>query len=158
MDSRQAERLLKKYWEGTSSLNEEAALKQFFAYGAVPEHLERYRELFSGDEVELNPDLGLDFDREVMARIEPSSSAPKRRWIGIAASGLILIGIAVGTYIMDQPQAPLAEDTYQDPEKALAETKKALAMLSDAFQKGESQVIVIGELDRTRNKIENEHP
>lgn len=156
MDLKQVEQLLSKYWEGETSLSEEKQLQQFFSYGEVPAHLLVYRDLFVAQEITLNPDLGLDFDREVLDKIEVKENSTRWNFMRIAAVGLILIVMSIGLFKLDSTTntQPIAQvDTFNDPEEALAETKKAFAMLSDAFNKGQQPVMNIAKLDKTNQKV-----
>ena len=51
MDLRQVENYLERYWEGSSSLEEEKYIRDFYKYGDVPAHLEPYRSLFAESEM-----------------------------------------------------------------------------------------------------------
>jgi uncharacterized protein YdbL (DUF1318 family) len=157
MDLKQVEQLLEKYWEGETSLVEEKELQQFFTYGEVPNHLLAYRELFVAREITLNPDLGLDFDQEVLAKIEPPEKTFRWNFVRIAAIGLVLIITAIGLFKLDnasqQTVVASQTDTYQTPEEALAETKKAFAMISVAFNKGQQPVSNLTKLDESNKKV-----
>ncbi|RLD25079.1 MAG: hypothetical protein DRI54_05460 [Bacteroidetes bacterium] len=156
MDLKQVEQLLSKYWEGETSLSEEKQLQQFFSYGEVPAHLLVYRDLFVAQEIILNPDLGLDFDREVLDKLDTSENSTRWNFVRIAAIGLILIVTAIGFFKLNNTTntQPIAqEDTYQNPEEALAETKKAFAMMAVAFNKGQQPVMNIVKLDKTNQKV-----
>ena len=157
MDLKQVDQLLKKYWEGETSIAEEKELQQFFTYSEVPTHLLPYREIFVAREITLNPDLGLDFDQEILAKIEPVEKTFRWNFVRIAAIGLVLIITAIGLFKLDetsqQPVVVSQEDTYQNPEEALAETKKAFAMISVAFNKGEQPVSNLAKLDKTNQKV-----
>ena len=156
MELKQVEQLLNKYWEGETSLTEEKQLQQFFSYGEVPAHLLVYRDLFVSQEITLNPDLGLDFDREVLDKLNASENSTRWNFVRIAAIGLILIVTSIGLFKLDsttntQPVAQM--DTFNDPEEALAETKKAFAMISVAFNKGQQPVLNMAKLDKTNQKV-----
>jgi len=157
MDLKQVDQLMEKYWEGETSLAEEKELQQFFAYGEIPEHLLAYRKLFIAQEISLNPDLGLDFDAEVLAKIEPQKQTNNWNFVRIAAIGLVLIITAIGLFKLDltiqQPVIASQEDTYQNPVEALAETKKAFAMISVAFNKGQQPVSNLAKLDKANKKV-----
>ena len=156
MDLKQVEQLLSKYWEGETSLSEEKQLQQFFSYGEVPAHLLVYRDLFVAQEITLNPDLGLDFDREILDKIEVKENSTRWNFMRIAAVGLILIVMSIGLFKLDSTtnSQPIAqEDTFNDPEEALAETKKAFAIMSVAFNKGQQPVMNMAKLDKTNQKV-----
>jgi hypothetical protein len=156
MDLKQVEQLLSKYWEGETSLAEEKQLQQFFSFGEVPAHLMVYRDLFVAQEITLNPDLGLDFDREVLDKLNTNENSTRWNFIRIAAVGLILIVTSIGFFKLNSTTntQPIAqEDTFNNPEEALAETKKAFAMISVAFNKGQQPAMNIAKLDKTNQKV-----
>lgn len=152
MDLRQVEKILEKYWEGNSSMEEERLIKDFFAFGDVPEHLERYRELFITEELSVNPILDRDFDQEIINKISGSKSQNRWTILKIAAIGLILIITSISVFQMDN-QATIAEDTTETPEEALAETKRAFLMIAEAMTISEKQVMMFSKLDETNEKI-----
>lgn len=137
MDLKQVENILERYWEGSSSREDEILLRDFFSYAEVPAHLEAYRELFVMQEVNLNPALGKDFDEQLKLKIS-ASDKPETKWTlyRIAAIGLILLITAISVFKADQ-KTQLAEDTFSNPEEALAETKKAFILIAEAMNKGE---------------------
>ena len=68
-------RLLDKFMEGTSTLEEEDILSQYFAQGQIPAEWEEYRLLFA----------------EFEAMKSQPSAKPRRRWIGwgVAAAAVV---------------------------------------------------------------------
>lgn len=154
MDLKQVENILEKYWEGTSSLEEEMLLRDFFSYGEVPDHLVVYKEVFLTNEIPLNPALGKNFDDELLSKIV---EAPKEssRWtmFKIAAIGLVLIIASISVFKADTEKQVSAEDTFSNPEEALAETKKAFILIAEAMNKGEQPVQNLKMLDKTNEKI-----
>jgi hypothetical protein len=153
MDLKQVENILEKYWEGTSSREDERLLRDFFSYAEVPAHLEPYKELFIVQEVDLNPALGKAFDEELKRKILVADK-PKTSWtlFRIAAIGLILIITAISVFKADQ-KTQVAEDTFSNPEEALAETKKAFILIAEAMNKGEEPVQNIIYFDKANEKI-----
>lgn len=153
MDLKQVEKILEKYWEGSSSHEDEMYLRDFYSYAEVPPHLEPYRELFQTQEVKLNPALGKDFDERLKSKIA-TADKPETKWtlFRIAAIGLILLITAVSVFKADQ-KTQLAEDTFSNPEEALAETKKAFILIAEAMNKGEEPVRNISYLDKANEKI-----
>jgi hypothetical protein len=153
MDLKQVENILEKYWEGTSSREDEMLLRDFFSYAEVPAHLEPYKELFTVQELDLNPALGKAFDEELKRKIL-AIDKPANSWtlFRIAAIGLILIITAISVFKVDQkPQ--IAEDTFSNPEEALAETKKAFILIAEAMNKGQEPAQNIIYFDKANEKI-----
>ena len=95
--------LLDKYMDGTSTLDEEAILNEYFRGKDIPQEWEDYRQLFQ--EIE---------------EMRPQPKAIKRwmgwpyKWIAIAASLLILVGIGFGVrqYQDLQKQYAIYEGSY----------------------------------------------
>ena len=59
MDYKYIEQLLESYWQGETTLQEEAILRNFFSQQDIPEHLRKYKALFT---YEKKRPLGDDFD------------------------------------------------------------------------------------------------
>jgi hypothetical protein len=160
MDLKQVEKSLEKYWEGTSSLEEEMQLRDFFTYGELPAHLEMYKEMFSMEEIPLNPSLGKDFDKKILSKISEKEE-PSTRWniFRIAAIGLILLITAITIFKKDnqvkmaEETESIQEDTYSDPEEALEETKRAFMLIAEAMNKGEEPLQNLSQLDKANQKI-----
>ncbi len=58
MDYKDIEQLLERYWQCETSVEEEAALRDFFAREEVPAHLLRYKNLFVYQQVQQEVGLG----------------------------------------------------------------------------------------------------
>ena len=155
MDLKQVEKSLENYWAGNSTEKEEIELRDFFAYGDLPAHLEMYKELFTVPEISLNPALGKDFDKEIISKIESSpSEKSSKAWYAfkVAAIGIILIIASISVFQIDR-QKQIAEDTFSNPEDALQETKRAFLLIAEAMNKGEQPVNHLTKLDQTNRKI-----
>lgn len=74
MDYKYIEQLLERYWDGRTTLEEEAILKAFFSQDSVPAGLAPYKALFAYANEQENDALGDDFD----ARMEALVSEPVR--------------------------------------------------------------------------------
>jgi len=70
MDSKLIEKLLECYFNGTTTVEEEAILRNFFCSDEVPASLLPYKDLFVYEQLSANEGLGADFDERVMARLE----------------------------------------------------------------------------------------
>ena len=155
MDLKQVEYLLEKYWEGTSSLEEEKLIQEFFAKGNLPGHLEVYADLFAENEFAIHPELGKGFDDLVMNKISQNQNSNTWNVFKMAAIGLILIITSISVFQVDSKKQQLADDTFNTPEAALAETKKVFAMISEAMNKGEQPLILLSKWDESNEKIKN---
>ena len=78
------------------------------------------------------------------------------KWLNIAATILVLF--AVGTFmILNKSQKSAATDlgTFNDPEIALKETQKVLAILSDQVNTGITSINYITEYQQSKERIFN---
>lgn len=78
MDFEYIERLLERYWQCDTSLEEEVQLRSFFSRSDVPAHLLRYKDLFVYQQLQQDAGLGEDFDARVLAEVEPPVVKAKR--------------------------------------------------------------------------------
>ncbi|MFP4094933.1 MAG: hypothetical protein ACLFUB_10630 [Cyclobacteriaceae bacterium] len=144
------ERLLEKYWNGDTSLEEERQLQRFFSEEEVPEHLEGVATLFRTFSADWQfKQLDDDFDEALIHKIEKSEKRLSwRSWLSIAAtvSLLIVSALWVKDMLPMQAQPPTAEtqlieeDTYEDPQLAYEQTREALLLISSMMNKGTQQV------------------
>ncbi|MBF6608213.1 MAG: hypothetical protein ITG00_05705, partial [Flavobacterium sp.] len=108
----------------------------------VAQHLERYRPMFAfySEAKEIAPAHKL--------------SVPHRRfrWMSVAASVAVLLGVGTFAYInTSQNNAELG--TYNDPEQAYRQTQQALDLLSTQFNRGVESVQYIEEFDSAKDRI-----
>jgi hypothetical protein len=144
MESAQIEQLLNKYLEGNTSIAEERELKAYFSSNNVALHLLPYKEMFgyfkNQEEIQFTKTLPLQ---------------PRKRnvvkWIGVAASFVILFGTAL--FYMNSNGTNEDLGTYDDPEIALIETQKALEMLSENVSYGVESVAVLQEYNESKKTI-----
>jgi hypothetical protein len=143
MELAKIESLLEAYFEGNTSLNEEAQLRAYFRESSVAAHLQQYQPLFKGFEKA----RGEVSQREI---ILPQRSGLKFKslWYGIAASAVIALFVA--NYIFSEPS--LSQDE-KEALTALKESKKAMFLLSENFNKGAEQLALVNQFTETKNKI-----
>jgi hypothetical protein len=139
MDYPTIKQLVNKYWEGSTTLEEEAQLRAYFNGTQVDPRLKNVQPLFVFFKQEQQRKSQRPLRLWEMLR-------PKRHWGLVAASVALLI--AIGVWYSGQ-QAPeptvnlavnqakgLEKDTYEDPQKAFEEAKEALMRLSKGLNKG----------------------
>lgn len=145
------ESILDKYWQGETSLEEENQLRTFFNQPHVPNHLKVYQPLFAYQNEEQQKRVSDNFEQRVLERIrqydEPMKPVINPRstsyWMRYAA--ILIIGLAIfggyQYYQSTQPSQLKAQvDTFDDPEEAYAETKRALLMVSNQLNRGEKEM------------------
>jgi hypothetical protein len=131
------ENLLEKYENGETSLKEEQALKNYFSQETVAPHLEMYKSLF----VYFSESKQEQFTKTLP--LKPDSYRNKKvfnyKWLAVAAVAVLMLGI-----YFKEPAVSYYEEyvygTYHNPEEALNEVTKQLAMISTHFNKGVSTV------------------
>ena len=165
MDYKYIEHLLERYWEATTTPQEEMILRTFFSQDVLPEHLAQYQPLFVYEQTAATEQpLGDDFDRRMLERIGQSADeAPKKvvvkaqrltiasrlRPLFRAAAAVAIVAV-LGTAAQsafrqtdqtneawDYNSASYA-DTYQHPEEALDALDAGLAEISDMLNSSTS--------------------
>ena len=84
MDYKYIEQLMERYWQGETTLQEEAILRNFFSQpenSDIPESLRKYRPLF---DLEKEEPLGDDFDARILGMIEEEDQ-PKAKVVTLTS-------------------------------------------------------------------------
>jgi len=147
MDYHSIKELIRKFWLGETSLEEENILKDYFRYNQnPPEEFEDSARYFSHIEEENKLELGDDFDNLVMDKIKNLEGKKTFKiWpILLAACITLMVGLTVFTiFNSDESNVvpPLAVeeefiDTYSDPEEAYKNVKLALMKVSSGLKEG----------------------
>lgn len=148
MDYKQIHELLEKYFEGTTSLEEEAQLKVFFQQAEVPEDLRVYQPLFEYFTDQKDVQLGQDFDDKVLVQIQQRGKIRKlySRLAAVAAS-LILLTSIWWVYTPTEPVAVSEQaidwSKYEPKtvEEAYEITKAALTKVSVELNEGTNTAV-----------------
>jgi len=160
MDSNRIEELLNKYWNCETSLEEEQQLHTYFRTGNIPDHLKETAALFRYfDESKKKTLNDLSFDSALANKIQV---APRGRVVKIfynsmrIAAGLAVLLMAIWFVRNEVRQTTPAEvvDTYDDPQLAFEETKKALLMISKSFGTAEEQAKKINMFNEAQEEIQ----
>jgi flagellar motility protein MotE (MotC chaperone) len=156
METSKIEKLLRKYFNGESTTEEERALENYFRSGNVAEQFREYTGFFNGIS-----DLTSTFDdsnieEEVMDFILENEHKEKTRyrWLwqtvtGIAASVIIVLG---GFLFYQQQQKPF-DDTFKNPEEAYAYAQQTLAFVSLKYNKGISGLAEFNKLQKATEPV-----
>jgi hypothetical protein len=154
--------LLDKYWQAETTLEEEKALADYFRGPSIDPELESYRELFAYFEEEAgvmpNPDLG---DR-ILERLGIAPEQPARVirpfGAGLLSAAAVIAALVVGLFLLapSAQQGPpttidagnalatirhgTIQDTYDDPEQALAVVRHALLVASTHLNEGRQEL------------------
>lgn len=153
MDYNEIRNILEKYWEGESSLAEEAQLRDFFSRhdGDLPADLREVAPLFAyfhaAGESEM-PELFTDEPAPWETPVATTIIRPFwHSWMKYAA--VLLMAAGVGYSIFSYQQKRHVEetsgelaftDTFSDPQVAYQQTQKALKLLSKNLNTGKEQM------------------
>ena len=139
MNSKKVEVLLKKYWDGEADQQEEQKLKEFFSSAEGSLHQDAAYFLYLKQKNAENP-LDEKFDKNMLKLIEQEDVSARAGksfsmsyWY-VAASLALILSVSIifkDEIFKGDVKPPMAQvDTFEDPEKAFEETKKALLFLS----------------------------
>jgi hypothetical protein len=147
MESDRIALLVTKYFEGQTSIAEEMALKKYFTSSEIAPDLVQHKPLFqylaSNSSHEFKKGIPL-----VKAQSNPI------KWLSIAASVVVLVGVGLYTYNTYGTSKPSADlGSFDDPQVAFEETQKALALLSMQVNTGIESVRYVQTYEDTRDKI-----
>ncbi len=142
--------LLERYYRAETTREEEKLLKEYFLKADVPAGLQADKDtfLFLHSQTQRDIPLPQGLEARLSAQIDrwdeearrPQArrlrlSPAARRWIGIAASLLVIAGTGVFCLRESHPR-----DTFDSPELAYAETQRALQLFANALQKGQDGI------------------
>ena len=133
------EKLIEKYIEAETTLEEEKILKDYFLNENVPAHLESYKSMFTY------------FNNSSLEHSNKSITLPKKKnkdylkWLSVAAMLLFFVGV-FSVYQNDLREKEQAKVAY-------AETQKALNMISQTLNKGNNAIAQLQVFENTQNRI-----
>jgi len=161
MDSKKAEALLKKYWEGKVDQNEEMELKNYFSVSTDLDELPSDYFNYLKEKRLQNP-LTDDFDEEVLKIIGQNKNEPRPKVFAIkywyiAASLVLIFSLSIIFRnsifkVDDQPQV-VQTDTFEDPEKAFEETKRALLFISARLNQSSEYAAEFSKFEQNQNHL-----
>ena len=137
MELAKIEKLIDKYLEAETTLEEENILKKYFSEKDVPSHLEEYRKLFSY------------FVNNSLDASSRPITLPKNRsiisWLAVAAIAVLFVSI-FSIYQNNLNERKQAELAYM-------ETQKALDLISFSLNKGNDAIAQLQTFENSHNKI-----
>ncbi len=162
METSQIQRLIAKYFEGDTSLEEESILSEYFTgKEAIEEKLLplkiHFELLKAGREKGFAAE---SLEDRIMAKIENYENQKDpgvrklylSRWL-IAASIVLILGISVITFYKIQYNRN--RDTFTDPQLAYLETQKALLYVSEKMNKGIEPLSNLSKINTATDKLRN---
>jgi len=138
MELANIEKLVEKYLDAATSLQEEQTLKHYFTNDNVAPHLQEYSSLFNYFKIS---------KQETFTKtITLETNTPKKRnlkWLTVAASFALLVSVFVGQQEYEK---------YQQ-RKTYAQVEKVLKLLSANLKKGDKAFETLYTYENTVNKI-----
>jgi hypothetical protein len=128
--------MLEKFWAGETSLAEEQALKEFFAYNNPPEGSEEMAAYFAL--LNEQPEVSPAFDEKILAHLEEKQTPVFRmstfwRVTAVAAS----IALVASIFIFNDNQTGDIAQIDPEVQEAFEQTKSALFMISTELNEGQ---------------------
>ncbi len=136
------EKLLDKYFDGTTSIDEENALKEYFAKNDIPSHLQDYKAMFT---------YFAKNKEEVSSKniqVKTEKKTWRFNWL-IASAAALLLFVSVYQFT---PKGP-TDSEIKEAQIAFNETKKAFQLISDNLNKGNNAIAFLNEYESTKSKI-----
>ena len=143
MEQEEIDKLLEKYWNCETSVEDEQLLQQYFSENSVPDIYKDIAPLFVYRDKEQKEKLSATFDKTLKNKIKERQKkyitiklfAPALKLAAMIAFILVL-GVS-GVIWMNSTKNQHFAETYNDSFAAYKEATSALDMLSLALQKGE---------------------
>ncbi|MCF6213441.1 MAG: hypothetical protein L3J45_05380 [Flavobacteriaceae bacterium] len=139
MESINIEKLIEKYFEGNTSLEDEANLRKFFTTQEVPVHLEAYQDLFGYFKTKRLE----TFEKQVLPT---KKNVFTFRGLSIAASIALLIGFFILNPFTKEPSKEELVKNYQT-------AQQALDLISESLNKGAFAMAQLEEFDRAKEMV-----
>jgi len=142
MELANIEKLLEKYLNAETSLQEEATLKNYFIEGNVAPHLQEYKFMFTYFAEEK------DEAYTKAIQLEPKKSKKRNlQWLSVAASLVFLLSVFIGKNTYDEYLE------RKEADKIFAQVSKGFKLLSTNLKKGEQAVANLYAYENKINKI-----
>lgn len=141
MELTKIEKLVEKYENAETTLQEENILKSYFSKDNVAPHLEQYKVIFNYFSIA----KAETFSKPIVL---PKTNKKKNyKWLSVAASIALLFSVFIGQQEYKK---------YQEKKKAMkiyAQVSEGLKLLSTNLKKGENAVLKLYTYENTAKKI-----
>jgi hypothetical protein len=150
MDYSYIDKLLERYWQCATSLEEEEMLKAFFRQSDIPQRFEPYRSLFNYEDTAQGERLGADFDEKMLCRVGQREVKARRIPLSLRMKPLLKAAAAVAITLTlgnaaqhsfgdDSEAAPdynysTYKESYEDPQVAYDKVSSALRDMSEGLR------------------------
>ena len=150
-------KLLEKYYDGSSSADEEKKMLELLKHENLPSEFSEDRMmitgLFGNEEI---PEPSPDLDERIMTSIDESErnrkiiSGKRRLYSIVSVAAAILIIISFWFILEDNSRV---KDTYSDPQLAYNETIEVLYNVSSNLNKGRDQMEELSMISQTKSRL-----
>lgn len=160
MDSEKINKLLQKYWDCQTTLEEEQELRDYFKHHS-PDAMKDAAPLFQYFNEQKEKQLtDISFEPNVLKQLRRPKGQMRTLVYNAMriAAGIIVLVMAVWLVRMEVREISPKEvtDTYDDPKMAFEETKKALMMISRSFSTAEEQARKINLFNEAQKELQQE--
>ena len=143
MELANIEKLLEKYLEAETSIQEETILQDYFSQDAVAPHLYEYKALFTY--------FGTSKAERFTKTIPLKPRRANWKWLSVAAAVMLLFSVYT---IQRTSMEELTANEEREVAEALAETQKAFQLISQNLNKGEQVAFAgLSEFDKAQSKV-----
>lgn len=134
----QIDKLLEKYWNGETNLEEEKVIKSHFKSNPALNNEGHYFRFLA---------------KQKLAKFEGSRTVSRKKaWLSAAAT--ITIGVITAALVFnDAKKDPFAID---DPEKAFQATKEALMMIGSELNQGQNHTLELTKINKAKEELQEE--
>lgn len=146
MERVEIDKIIDRYFEGETSLQEEKRLRSYFSSGAVAPELEPYKAMFGFYESESKKSTSVEVEIPLEKNL---SKKYAYKWTAIAAVLIILAGYGV----FKVNNTSIEQNNGINHSLAVKQTQDLLYMMTDAISTGQEQMSYLKEFDKATNKI-----
>lgn len=157
METKEIKRLLRRYFNGESTGEEEKILENYFASGNVAGELREYAGFFAGIAELADAQRDHGFEEQIMDYILEHEHHEKNRYrkmwqtvTGIAASVIIVLG---GFLFYQQQNQQAFKDTFNNPDEAYAYAEQTLRFVSAKYNRGLSALASFDKLQKAEEPL-----
>jgi len=157
------ELLIKKFYEGVSTQEEELFLTEYFLNEEnTDERRKEERELFRllhHTQIKVPEGVSERLEQSIMQMEVSQKSIPRKRtWYFWTSSAAAVALLCIGLYFTTrEPSPPKMVDTFSNPEEAALVAEQTLAYMSIQLNKGLNKVADAGQEFDKMNQIINKH-
>jgi hypothetical protein len=155
MEFKDIDKIIQKYFDGESTLQEEIIIRRFLLKAeGLPEKYDGVRRMFLFFDSEHKKTSNLQFD-SILPKQKSGKKIIRMTYFAVAASIALVFGIWFMNRSTDEKKifAYINGKPVENKEIAYKEAQKALLLVSKSFNKGTENLKQISEFDRTLKMI-----